>query len=265
MGLLDDLKNQANDQRAREAREKERWEQLERTYQDEIHPRMAEVYQYLNELVKHLNYLQPETRAHYPLLPQGNLCTLFQSDYKITIDSTRQTRNITLTCKAELAEPECFSLEGKKKVLRQREILDSFKLRHDRKEYKDNNYELLGADFKLEGPMNISIYFVGDVETSSVNLFMSNFEQPGVVKHVLKARHLNREFLDKLGSYLLRKDDQFLNLDISDDHKQTIRQMLEQEQLRREQEIAEMEQKSREEQDADRSARRFMGFFNKEK
>lgn len=265
MGLLDDLKNQADDQRAQEAREKERWEQLEQTYQDEIHPRMVEIYQYLSELVNHLNYLQPETRARYPLLPQGNLCTLFQRDYKITIDSTRQTRNITLTCKAELAEPVRFSLEGKEKVLHQQEILDSFKLRHDRKEYKNNSYELLGADFKLEGPMNISIYFVGDIETSSVNLFMSNFEQPGVVKHVLKARHLNREFLDKLGSYLLRKDDQFLNLDISDDHKQTIRQMLEQERLRREQEIAEMERQAQEEQNTDKPSRRFMGFFNKDK
>jgi len=265
MGLLDDLKNQANDQRDREQREKQRWEQLESIYRDEIHPRMTEVYQYLNELVEHLNYLKPETLASYPILPQGASCTFRQHDYKLTVDSTRQTRNITLTCKAELAQPVRFSLEGREKVLRQKELLDSFKLRYDRKEYKNDSYELTGADFKLEGPINISVYFVGDVETSSVNLVMSNFEQPGAVRHVLKARHLNREFLDKLGRYLLRKDDQFLNLDISDDHKQTIRQMLEQERLRREQEIAEMERQAREEAEQDKARRRLLNIFNKDK
>ena len=265
MGLLDDLKNQANDQRAKEQREKERWDALERTYQDEIHPRMTEVYQYLNELVDHLNYLKPETVAHYPVLPQGKPCRFRQQDYTLTIDSTRQIKNITLSCKAELSEPVLFNIEGREKVLQHRELLDSFKLRHDRKEYKDDNYELLATDFKLEGPISISVYFVGDIENSAVNLFMSNFEQPGVVKYVLKARHLNREFLDKLASYLLRKDDQFLNLDISDDHKQTIRQMLEQERLRREQEIAEMDRLARQEQAQDKPHRRLLNLFNKDK
>lgn len=265
MGLLDDLKNQANEQRDREQREKERWEQLEKTYQDEIHPRMSEVYQYLNELVEHLNYLKPDTFAHYPVLPGGKSCTFRQHDYKLTIDSTRQIENITLAFKAELTEPVHFTIEHKEKVLHQKDLLDSYKLRHERKEYKDDSYELLGADFKLEGPINISIYFVGDIENSSVNLFMSNFESPGVVKYVLKARHLNRDFLDKLGSYLLRKDNKFLNLDISDDHKQTIRQMLEEEQQQREQEISEMERLAREEEASEKANRGFLNLFNKDK
>jgi len=112
--------------------------------------------------------------------------------------------------------------------------------------------------------MNINVSFIGDIETSSVNLLMSNFEQPGTIRHVLKARHLDRDFLDKLGAYLLRKDDNFLNLDISDDHKQTIRQMLEEEQRRREEEIAEMERLRYEEEAREKAGRGFRGLFNKD-
>lgn len=262
MGLLDDLKNKANDLRAREQREKERCEHLNQVYQDEIHPRMTEVYQYLNELTEHLNYVKPETIARYPVLPQRRPHPFRQHDYKLTVDSNRQLKNITLNCRAELDEAVRFYIEGKERVLYHRELLDSYKLRHDRKEYKDESYELLGADFILEGPMQISIYFVGDIENSAVNLFMSNFEQPGVVKHVLKAHHLNREFLDKLARYLLREDDQFLNLDISDDHKQTIRQMLEQERLKQQEEIAEMERLAK--QDQEQARRRLFKLFNKD-
>ena len=61
MGILDDLKNQSELQKADEAKEKQRQADLLKYYQESLHPKMLQLYTFLNELSEHLNYIKTET------------------------------------------------------------------------------------------------------------------------------------------------------------------------------------------------------------
>ena len=263
MGFLDELKNQAADRKQKEQLEQQRQQQLQQTYQQDIHPRMVEVYSYLNEMVKHLNYLDSDTTAHYPIAPDQGLRSFRQAGYKVTIDSSSNIKNITLKFNCHLDSKLEFEVEGKERIDTYNDWLNEYNLKFHRKDFKDENYELLSSRFSLEGPINVAVHFVGDVENSGVSLFLRNMEKPGLSKYVLKARHLSRDFMDELARYLLREDEKFLNLDISDTEKQTIREKLQQEKAKREQELLEAELQA--EQESLANKKNFTSLFGRKK
>ena len=265
MGLLDDLKNQADGLRAREQQDEGGSGEKTEYYNTEIHPRMVEVYRFLNEMVKNLNFIKPETIAHYPILPAGEKQPFRQGDYKVTVDSNQQIKDIKLIFKAELAEPVSLQVKGEDDAKKQSEILASYRILCERKDFKDNNYKLTHSDFIIKGPVNITVQFIGNVEASSMQLFLNNFEEPGVVKRNLDPKNINQEFLDKLGRYLLREDNKLFALDISEKDKQAIREMVERERAKRELEIAEMDRRAEEEKEKQKSSSGLRKFFHKDK
>lgn len=265
MGLLDDLKNQAEGLRAREQQDEGLSGEKTDYYNNEIHPRMLEIYGFLNEMVKNLNFIKPETIAKYPILPGGQKHPFRQGDYKVTIDSNQQIKDIKLAFKAELDEPLSLRVKGEDDIKKQIDVLAGYRILSDRKDFKDNNYKLTHSDFSIQGPVVITVRFVGDVATSSLQLHLSNFESPGLVKRNLDPKNINQDFLDKLGRYILREDDKLFSLDISEKDKQAIREMVERERAKREQEIAEMERLAQEEEEKEKNSRGLRKFFNKNK
>lgn len=265
MGLLDDLKNQADGLRTREQQSEGGSGERTEYYNKEIHPRMMEIYRFLNEMVKNLNFIKPDTIAHYPILPGGEKQPFRQGDYKVTVDSNQQIKDIKLIFKAELAEPVSLQVKGEDDARKQSEILAAYRILCERKDFKDKNYKLTHSNFIIQGPVNITVQFIGDVEASSMQLLLNNFEGPGVVKRNLEAKNINQDFLDKLGRYILREDDKLFSLDISEKDKQAIREMVEKERAKRAQEIAEMERLAEEEKEKEKNSRGLRKFFNKDK
>lgn len=265
MGLLDDLKNQAENLQAKEQAGEGGSGQKTDFYNNQIHPRMVEIFGFLKELTKNLNIIKPETIIEYPILPGGQKQTFRQGEYKVEVDNHQQIKEVKLSFKAELEKPITLRVKGEDNVKKQTELLASYKILTHRKDFKDNNYKHTHSDFIIEGPVNITVQFVGDVEASSLQLYLSNFETPGVVKRNLDIKNINQEFLDKFGRYILREDNKLFSLDISEKDKQAIREMVEKERAKREQEIAEMERQAREEEEKQKSNRGLRKFFNKDK
>ena len=264
MGFLDELKGQAASKRQQELEHQQKLERQQAFYQKEIHPRMQEIYRYLNEMTDHLNYINEETVVSYPVKPEKVTHPFYQRHYKVTIDSARTIQKITLKFSCELDEPVKYEVMGKEPVQKMKEWLNDYKIKYTARDYKDDSYELVSSKFTIEGPINVSVYFSGDMENGCVHLYLSNFESPGVRKHVLQPYHINQEFLDKFARFLLRKDDKFMNLDITDTHKQTIREKVEEERLKREQELLEAERQAEEEANKKRAGI-LNGIFNKDK
>lgn len=265
MGLLDDLKNQAENLKAKEQQEAGSTGDKTQFYKKEIHPRMMGVYRFLAEMVKNLNFIKPETIAHYPILPAGEKQPFRQGDYKVTIDSDQQIKEIKLVFKAELDKPVRLQVKGEDNIKKQSEILAAYKILCKRKDFSDKNYRLSHSDFIIQGPVNITVQFIGDVESSYIQLLLSNFEGPGVVKRNLEVKNINQEFLDKLGRYILREDNKLFALDISEKDKQAIREMVEKERAKREQEIAEMEHLAEKDKEKEKSSHGLRKFFHRDK
>ena len=256
MGILDDLKNQSEIQKADEAKEKQRQADLLKFYQENLHPKMLQLYTFLNELIEHLNYIKKETKALYPVTPDGRMQEFEQGDYKVTIDSATEVKEINFRFSCRLKEPLIFEIENSERILRYTDVLHSYRIEFDRTDNKDNNYDLISAKFKVIGPVPVNVILQGDIATSSIHLLLSNFEKPGISKHTFKERHITEEFIDGLGKYILRQSPQFLKLDIADEHKEQIRQNIQADLKQRQQEIDEAERllKLEEEQEAEKKS-----------
>lgn len=241
MGILDDLKNQSEVLKAGEEKEKQRQADLLTFYQKNIHPKMLQLYTFLNELIEHLNYIKTEINVLYPVMPDGSMQAFQQADYKITIDSANQVKDINLRFYCSLKQPLVFELENSERIQRYADVLHSYRIAFDRTDNKNNNYELISSKFKIVGHVPVNIILQGDVATSSINLLLNNFEKPGLTKHTFKERHITDEFIDDFGKFILRQNPEFLKLEIADEHKDQIRQNIEAELKQRQQELDDAE------------------------
>ena len=263
MGILDDLKNQADDKKAIEEREKQRQIELHEYYQKNIHPKMLQLYTFLNEFIEHLNYIKKVTKVSYPIAPDGSLVEFEQSDYKITIDSTKAITDMNLRFNCKLDETLVYELENSERILSYTDVLHSYRIDFDRVDIKDNNYELISAKFKIKGPISINVILQADIQTSSINMLLSNFEKPGASKHIYKERHITEEFIDGFGKFILRENLSFLKLDIADEDKDKIRQKIQADLHRRKQELEESERLLRLEEEQEKEKKSWKNIFKK--
>ncbi len=248
MGLLDDLKNQAETLRAQEQQGEVSSGDKSQFYEKEIYPRMKEIYDFLNEMIENLNFIKPETIVNYPIYPGGEKQSFRQGKYQLDIDSPQLLKDIKLTCKAELDKPVKLRVKGEDNIKKLFDILATYKLQARRKDFNDKSYKLIHSDISIEGPLNISIQFIGSDDSAYIQLLLTNFEGPGEIKRNIDLKNINQDFLDKLGRYILREDNKLFALDISEKDKQAIREMVERERVKRQQEIAEMERRAAEEE-----------------
>jgi hypothetical protein len=226
MGILDDLKNQSDNQKAGIAREQQRQADLFEYYKTNIHPKMLQLYTFLKEFTEHLNYIEKTTKALYPINPDGSEQEFDQGDYRVTIDCATEVKNMNLRFYCTLKQPLIFDLENIKRIQTYTDVLHGHRIEFDRFDNKDNNYELVSAKFKVVGPIPVNIIFQADVENSNINMSIHNFEKAGVVKHILKERHITEEFMDGLGKYILRENPTFFKLEIDEEEKEKIRQKI---------------------------------------
>lgn len=263
MGILDDLKNQSEIQKAGEATEAQRQADLLKFYQENIHPKMLLVYTFLSEFTEHLNYMKTETEVSYPVHPDGSEQVFKQSDYKVMIDSATEVKEINLRFYCKLDEPLTFELENSDRVQRFTDVLHSFRIDFDRSDNKGSNYELISSKVKIVGHIPVNIILQGDIENSSIHLILNNFEKPGVSKHTYRERHLTEEFIDDLGKFILRQNPMFLKLDIADEDKEKIRQNIQADMNQRQQEIEEAERLLKLEEDKVKEKKSWKNLFKK--
>lgn len=263
MGILDDLKNQAEVQKAKEEQDKQRQADLIQYYQDEIQPKMLQLYKFFNELVEHLNYLNKDTKATYPVMPDGSLQEFNQSEYKVTIDSAKEIKNINLRFFCNLEKPLRLEVENEERIERYSEVLHSFRIPFDRKDSKDNDFNLIKSSFEIKGPITAHIIFKGDVGNSQIEMLLTNVEKPGTHKHLLKDRHITEDFIDGLGKFILRENPQFLKLEIADEDKERIRLRVQEDIQRRHEELEEAEQLLQAEAHKDQGSSGWKNIFKK--
>ncbi len=238
MGLLDDLKQQAEQQQIPTTRSSAIGDAgPDDFYCEQVKPRMLAAYNFLNELVNQLNTLKLDTRVGYPLRPDGKTVALQQQDYKVYNDSITDPRQINFSFFCSLVNPTAFELNGRGVVLAQCELLDRYEFKYEKLEQKDSRQMVVAANFKLIGPLSIKLVLQVDESRQVIKLFLSNFSGPGTSQYHLKPEQLDEAFLDHLGKYILRKESALFKEHISDDVKAMLRQKLQEEQQQRESEL----------------------------
>lgn len=245
MGLLDDLRTQAQDRREQEEADAALAARREQFYVEEILPRMTKAYQFFMELMEHLNYVNPDIPVQYPLLANGMPLALQQGDYTVVADSSKALKRIDINYQCSLDKPVEFEIFGKDAVLNHADRLDRYHVKHERKDRKDTDLELESAKFKIEGPLPLKTVINADVLNGAIQLVLRNYKDPGVSRYTLPAAQFDDAFLDRLGQFMLRKTDTLFDVDLSMDSaaKEAIRRKLQEEAELRAQELREAEER----------------------
>jgi len=249
VGLLDDLKSQA------EQKNKPTDEQLtpagaEEFYRAHIKQRMLMAYDFFTQLVNQLNEMKLVIRAEYPFKPEGKNVTLLQQGYKAYSDHITDPRQITFSLTCTLANPATYDVSGRGPALAQGELLERFQFKYEKLEARDQNQMVIGARFKLQGPLQVKCVLQFDEAKQIIKLLLTNFVGPGTSQYNLKPEQLDEAFMDHLGKYLLRKEANLFQEEISDDVKAMLRKKLEQEQMQREAELQAVEEQRKAEEEA---------------
>lgn len=247
MGLLDDLRNQADTQRVSEEEEAGREANREQYYLDKIQPRMLKTYQFFKELVEHLNYIKMGTIVEYPLMPGGAPLPLCQQGYKVVIDSSKALKRIDFSMEGVLEEPVEFEICGKDAVFNHSERIRSYAFRHDYKDRKDAAQYVQSANFTLKGPLPLKVTVEAVIDTSEIRLTVRNFVEPGFTKHVMTVDDFSDEFLDRIGKFVLRKEATLFGNteELTEEARKQIRDRMIVEQRIREQELREAEEREK--------------------
>ena len=265
MGLLDELRQQSADIKVKELKEQERRENAENIYKTQSIPALNRVYETLNELAKHLNYINLDITASYEFNVDGLRIQLKQVDHQATIDSTLETKLVNFTCRCEHAKDIVFKAGGKSKVEENLQFLKNSKVIFQFKPEKNDAHEITGAHFLIKPSIPVIISFKPDIENCCIRISMQNFGDLHVRSHVIQPERIDDDFLDRLSRFIVREIDDLFNEKVDDQTRELLRAKIEEEQRLRQEELKEAEKIRIEEEERQRLevANNRFGFLKK--
>jgi len=231
MGILNELRDEANKQKEDDQLQAYSKELIADKYKNEILPKIQMIFNYFKEIIEHLQYLKNPivVREYSKTYPQFG--ELQQQDYKLSSDDYGgQTKfdemkqvNIKFFCMGE----DSFEFEAKSQheIDQHVSIFTSKKIPFEwSRNY--NNANQTSATFVVSRKIPVRIAFGVDYEQSIINLQISNHLNFDVIKRSYKAPEITEELLDQLANFLLRKNNDFIAIEISEEERRQIRQKL---------------------------------------
>lgn len=271
MGILDELRDQANQNLAEQQDDTLRREKLEHNYQILILPKMQQLYGYFKELIEYLSIIEepivlPQYSKRYPALGE-----LYQQDYRLSTDkhggiaNIEKLTEITLRFYCQGTEEDEFThcAEDKLEAEKENKFLSSHKIQFHYDRHLGNTKG--GAvTFYITRKIPVMFKFTVDYENSRINLTIQNHEDFELRNQFINPDQINEPYMDKLARYILRKDHDFMLMDIDDMQKEKIREQVEAEKKRHEEELkaAHLREENEQKDENDKVKNRVKSFLN---
>ena len=243
MGLLDDLKSEADRLKDAELDKEAELSLQQAFYTEQLRPVMLRADKYFSELVSTLATVAPEVRPVYPLDPTpGKSLSLEQADYSFHSDSGENPLQVDVICSCTMERPMEYRVRGKNAVENYAALLAAYKFPHHRKNELDKRHEVISATFILEGPMKAQIRILADAAERSVFVEIFNIEDQPFKRYKLAPEKVNEALLDRMARLLVREESQLVEQQqISEDVREELRRKVEQDKRRAEQAQAELD------------------------
>lgn len=256
MGILDDLKSQTGVQDAIDEKELQGQTDQQKNYIENILPKLLQLHSFFTEFSEQLNLIKTPTMVSYPVKPDKGVLEFEQSKYEATVDNVLEPKIIKFSFICSLKKSCFFKIENTEHIERYSDVLSGYRIEFVRTDEKNKNYELVGARFEVVGQMPVNVILQANIETSSIDLILKNFELPGSHKYTYRVDQITEQFIDDLGRYIIRQNPEFMKLDIDEENKEKIRKNIQAEMQRRQQELEESEKliKLEEEQEAEQKS-----------
>ncbi len=222
MGILDELREQADERRGEEQERAERESERSAYYQNELRPRMRAIYAYLFELVQHVNYLRPVVCVDYQFEGLGSLDGFCQGPYQLTTEGGGNLKRVSLSCEA--VRDKTFELETSSR--QELERMKNYFWRNRLPFQANATGAGRGVRFIFEGRVPVVCAFEVDFAAGAIVLTMRNVDRLGMDRFSFKPEQVDDVLLDRFARFVLRRDDGLIALEMSEEDRDRLRRML---------------------------------------
>lgn len=259
MGLLDELRKEADSRKSATEKEQERIAQLNRIYKEQISPRLLEVHRYFHELATQLELLDPDVWHKYTFPGCPEPVSLRQRHYSVRGDTdhvTKDTREAKLMFECSREEPLTFTLEQPAEIAKAEAFFQEHSIVYSCHKLKGDRHEVVAAQFEVTPRFGAAAQFNADVENACIQLYLVNVEGFTTRRIALRPEQLTETLLDDLGNYLLRRTADFMRLEISEDARRKIQEQLAAARRQEEEALARAEKEAQQREAEQHEARR---------
>lgn len=222
MSYLDKLKQQAQVVKNQQKDLKDKQEQREEQFKQQVKPALETIQHYLQDLTEQLNIVQPNVRTKYKLSGFGEIDNLLQTNYEFTLlsdmDQLRQTNylkqtqadpkiieqafSFSFTCKSDYPIRICRSKP--REIPLQRDYLHKhgFQFRY---EEQTQNGQFKRGLFLLRPHVSTKLIFQGNRQTCKIEMITVNFNHLGKQHYTINPSDVNPKFADELAKYIVRE------------------------------------------------------------
>ncbi len=204
MGILDELRKEAESEAARKVREAENRERALLEARRRLEPSMQAIYKYFSELKQHLELLNKEVLASYEIKGAGLVQGMKQGNYGLSTGRPDRIDNLTFRCACVGRKLLQVNQRDAASVAAYREYLKQHRL-----QAKERDAGGGSAVFLVQPVVHVSVMFTADVEKAAIELRIRNLVALGVARHTLTTEQASEKLLDELAKALLRKDNEF--------------------------------------------------------
>lgn len=207
MGLLDDLKKEAESLKYQEAQRS----QSLKANAVQVDQALRSVFKYLHELFRQLNVVKPACERAYNLLTVGKIDGLSQNDYRI--DYRTSQRNATerfeeLTVTFRRSKPGTFTIKREAEgIERFRDLLWQNNMRFTSEAVRNDRRVITHEFFTINNEVICGADIVGDFEQGVLRFKLKNVEDFGPTLYTLEPSAINDKSLEDLAKLFIGQSD----------------------------------------------------------
>ena len=209
MGLLDDLKKEAESLKNQEAVKT----QSIKANAAAVDRALRKTFQYMNELFKQLNVVKPPCPLVYDLLTVGKIDGLMQSDYRIEFRTSQRENaehyeNVAINFKRSKLEQLTVKREAEL-IERFRDLLWQNNMRFTSEPFKNDRRVTTHEVFKINCEVLCGADVVGDYDNGVIRFKLKNVEDFGPTVYTLEPDTVTDKALEELAKLFIGKDSNF--------------------------------------------------------
>ncbi len=234
MGILDQLREEANKIQSEHQHDADLQKQKEHNYQFIILPKLQHLFSYFKELLDYLEIIkEPVKIAHYSDR-YSHLGSLIQQNYRLSTDKHGGIANFDKLTEVNLRFNCVSEIPGEE-------------FRHDQ---HLGNTKAGAVTFTIQKNIPVLFRFSLDFDNSRIVLNIENHENFEQRTQYIRPEQIDDNYLDKLARYILRKDVDFLRMDIDDAYREQLRRKIKEQKNKHAEELKAALEKERLEQEA---------------
>ena len=209
MGLLDDLKKEAETLKNQEAVKTQSIKANAAT----VDRALRKTFQYMSELFKQLNVVKPPCALVYDLLTVGKIDGLVQTDYRIEYRTSQRENaehfeNVTINFKR--SKPEQLTVRREAELIeRFRDLLWQNNMRFTSEPFKNERRVTTHEVFKINCEVLCAADVVGDYDSGVIRFRLKNVEDFGPTVYTLEPDTVTDKALEELAKLFIGKDSSF--------------------------------------------------------